>query len=280
MEDKNKTAVLPGEAFNELYRTIQTLRAPGGCPWDREQTPFSLRSNLIEETYECIEAIEENDNVHTQEELGDIFLLAAMLSYMYEQEGSFSVAQTLEGITQKLIRRHPHVFSNVNVKDSAEVLKNWAQIKIEQEGRKPKNSILDEVSRALPALERAFNMQKKAAKIGFDWPNANGAWEKIAEETAELKTALEQAGSAGGAGPDDAVETEAGDLLFSVINLCRLLNTDPSIALQRANNKFEKRFKYVEKEAKEKSAADKNGKFPLSALDIFWNEAKASEKIP
>jgi len=157
-------------AFGRLCGIVETLRAPGGCPWDREQNPSTLRGDLIEETYECIEAIDEQDPPHIKEELGDLFLLVTMLSYMHQQEGPFTVADALNSVSEKLIRRHPHVFGEEKVKDSAQVLQNWARIKVEQEGRKPKDSALDEVSRALPPLDRACKLQKKAAKKGFDWP--------------------------------------------------------------------------------------------------------------
>jgi tetrapyrrole methylase family protein/MazG family protein len=188
-----ETADGPDSAFNRLCGIVARLRGPGGCPWDREQSPATLRGDLIEETYECIEAIDEKEPFHIQEELGDIFLLVTMISYMYEEAGAFAIADVLNGISEKLLRRHPHVFGkaenasvsegppgsgNVNTSpgllSSEDVLKNWARIKVEQEGRKPKDSVLDEVSRALPPLDRAFKLQKKAAKKGFDWPDVAG----------------------------------------------------------------------------------------------------------
>jgi len=168
-------------AFKSLYDVIVRLRAPDGCPWDREQSPASLRECLIEETYECIEAIDEENPAHIKEELGDIFLLVTMLAYMHEEKGVFSTADVFQTICEKLIRRHPHVFGELQVKDSDEVLNNWAKIKVTQEGRKPKDSILDEVSAGLPPLDRAWKLQKKAAKAGFDWPNLEGVVEKINE---------------------------------------------------------------------------------------------------
>ena len=279
-----------GASFTALYETIKRLRSPGGCPWDREQTPATLRSNLIEESYECIEAIDEGDASHIGEELGDIFLVAVMLSYMHEQSGLFTVSNVLENVNEKLIRRHPHVFSDVIVKDSDEVLKNWQKIKEEKEGRKPKDSILDAVSRALPPLERAYKLQKKAAKIGFDWPNIDGIWAKVEEESSEVKeAAAELTGLQNQADKmthgfleksvahnnldtaRSALEDECGDLLFAVVNLCRFLDVDPQIALRRTNAKFENRFKYVEKNIK-KTMQD--APYPLDELDKLWNEAK------
>jgi tetrapyrrole methylase family protein/MazG family protein len=280
-------------AFKGLYETVVRLRGEGGCPWDREQTPESLRGDLIEETYECIEAIDEKDSGHIREELGDIFLLVTMLSYMHEQEGLFTVAETLEGITEKLIRRHPHVFGETKVRDSAEVLRNWARIKVEEEGRRPKDSALDEVSTALPPLDRAWKLQKKAAKAGFDWPDLGGVLGKLEEELAEVKEALLQKpgtspkGDCPG-GPcateDPArdageqarrIEEELGDLLFSAVNLCRFLKVEPSVALQRTNAKFVSRFKYVERQMKK--AGTEMLPENLSAMDRYWEEAK--EKV-
>ena len=260
------------ESFKALYDTVAKLRSPQGCMWDREQTPSTLRGALIEETYECIEAIDENDPAHIAEELGDLFLLATMLAYIHEEENKFSVADTLTSVNDKLIRRHPHVFGEVKVRDSAEILDNWAAIKIEQEGRKAKDSILDEVSFGLPPMERAYKLQKKAAKAGFDWPDKEGVIAKIKEELEEAREAasMEQ-------GTENLVrlEEELGDLLFSVINLCRFLKVEPSTALRRTNSKFTERFKYVEKKMKETEQEMK--KENLNIMDTFWNETKAKE---
>jgi len=252
----------PDKAFKSLYDTIVKLRSPEGCKWDREQSPSTLRGALIEETYECLEAIDDGDPEHIAEELGDLFLLAAMISYMHEQEEKFSVADVLLKVNEKLIRRHPHVFGDVQVKDSEEILKNWEKIKIEKEGRKPKDSILDEVSSAIPPMDRAYALQKKAAKTGFDWPNRDGVVEKIREELEEVCLASE----------DAAVEEELGDLLFSVINLGRYLKIEPSIALRRTNSKFTERFKFIEKKMNESNMELKSEN--LGIMDKYWNEAK------
>ena len=254
------------ENFKQLYDIVVRLRAPGGCPWDREQTPLSLRSDLVEETYECIEAIGEQDPDHVKEELGDIFLLVTMIAYMHEQEGLFSVADTLEGISEKLIRRHPHVFGaeSASAITSAQVLQNWAKIKVEQEGRKPRDSILDEVSRGLPPLDRAWKLQKKAARAGFDWPDTTGVIAKIHEELKEVEEAI--------AADNASLEGELGDLLFSAVNLCRFFNIEPSLALQRTNIKFTERFKCVEKRMKD--AGKEMNAQNLDIMDHYWNEAK------
>jgi tetrapyrrole methylase family protein/MazG family protein len=262
------------EAFKNLYDVVARLRGPGGCPWDREQNPRSLRGDLIEETYECVEAIDENDGDHIREELGDLYLLVTMLAYMHEEAGAFTVADTLGGIAEKLIRRHPHVFGETKVKDSAEVLRNWAKIKVEQEGRKPKDSVLDEVSRGLPPLDRSFKLQKKAAKAGFDWPAVQEVIGKVREELGEVEEAI-AANSGGGTKAAEDLEAELGDLVFSVVNLCRFLKSDPSVALQRTNVKFEKRFKHVEKKMTESGREMKRE--DLALMDRYWDEAKATE---
>jgi tetrapyrrole methylase family protein/MazG family protein len=260
--------MIPGDAFKALYDTIVKLRAPEGCKWDREQTPSTLRGALIEETYECLEAIDENDSVHIAEELGDLFLLATMISYMHEQDEKFTVSDVLQKVNEKLIRRHPHVFGDIKVKDTSEILNNWEAIKIEQEGRKPKDSILDEVSSAIPPMDRSHALQKKASKAGFDWPDIKGVIEKIHEELEEVQSAINSDPPA----INNKIEEELGDLLFSVINLCRFLKTEPSVALRRTNSKFVERFKYVEKKMKETNQELK--KENLELMDKYWEEAK------
>jgi tetrapyrrole methylase family protein/MazG family protein len=265
----------PSEAFKALYETVVKLRSPGGCKWDREQTPLTLRSALIEETYECIEAIDENNPAHITEELGDLFLLATMIGYMHEEDGKFSVADALINVNEKLIRRHPHVFEGLKVKDSSEILDNWAKIKIEQEGRKPKDSILDEVKSGLPPMDRSYALQKKASKAGFDWSDKEGVIAKIREELNEVQDAVYIApdnSTPEEIGSDKHLEEELGDLLFSVINLCRFLKIDPSVALQHTNRKFINRFKHVEKRMKETEQEMKIEN--LEIMDGFWNEAK------
>jgi tetrapyrrole methylase family protein/MazG family protein len=267
IDEKTADAAGAAAAFSRLVDIVVRLRGPGGCPWDIEQSPASLRGDLIEETYECIEAIDEKDPEHIGEELGDLFLLVTMLSYMHQQEGSFTIAGVLKGVSEKIIRRHPHVFGDVQVKDSAEVLKNWARIKVEQEGRKPKDSLLDEVSRGLPPLDRAWKLQKKAAKAGFDWPDLAGVFEKFREELGEAEEAIRGGG--------EHIEEELGDLLFSAVNLCRYMKVEPSVALGKTNAKFTRRFQHVEQRMKE-TGAEMNRE-NLALMDRFWEEAKGME---
>ncbi|MDR1507039.1 MAG: nucleoside triphosphate pyrophosphohydrolase [Treponema sp.] len=273
-----QTAAGFGPAFSRLCGIVARLRGPGGCPWDREQRPETLRGSLVEETYECIEAIDEKDGSHVKEELGDLFLLATMISRMYEESGDFTAADALNDVSQKLIRRHPHVFGDGKDRkgggpdgavNSRDVLTNWARIKVEQEGRRPKDSVLDDVPRSLPPLDRAFTLQKKAAKSGFDWPETDGVIGKLGEELAETEEALEKGGS------PERLEEELGDLLFSAVNLCRYLGVQPSVALRRANEKFTRRFRHVEKRMGERGEEMKAGN--LAVMDGFWEEAKAAE---
>lgn len=251
-------------AFRKLCDIVARLRGPGGCPWDIEQTPQTLHGDLAEETYECLEAISENDPAHIKEELGDIFLLVTMLSYMHQEKGVFSIADVLEGISEKLIRRHPHVFAGKEVKGTEEVLDNWAKIKTEQEGRKPKDSVMDEVLQGLPPMERAYKIQKKACKAGFEWPDIDGVFKKIDEELGEVKEAISS--------KSENLENELGDVLFMAVNLCRYLNINPSSALMKTNSEFIRRFKFIEKKMKESGAEMKSENLEL--MDRFWDEAK------
>jgi tetrapyrrole methylase family protein/MazG family protein len=264
-----------GKAFEELYSIVKRLRAPDGCPWDREQTPASLRGNVIEEAYELVEAIEDGDAAHVREEAGDLYLLATMVAYMYEQEGVFSVADSLGSISEKLVRRHPHVFGESDADTSEKVLAQWQEIKEKVEGRRPKDSLLDGVSKALPPLERAYKMQKKAAKAGFDWPRVEDVWDKVREELAEAEEACRERPDGGTASPEarSRLEEELGDLLFSVVNVTRFLGIDPSVALHRTVGKFSARFRFVEKAMAAEGRPLEAGESPR--MNELWERAKA-----
>lgn len=272
-------------AFASLYGTIRRLRAPGGCPWDIEQTPMTLRSTLLEETYEAIEALEETavngeTAAHAAEELGDVLLNIVMIAYMFEQERSFSVAEMIAALNEKLIRRHPHVFGQTEgfpSPDDAEkpataekVLAQWDTIKEKLEKRSS-DSVLDSIPKTFPPLTRAYKLQKKAAKKGFDWDSADGPQQKIDEELQEFKKALIQ-------GKPEAMEAEFGDLLFSLVNAARHLHIDPAIALSRTNAKFERRFRFVEKRMAE--AGISCSRDTRAQMDGFWEEAKRAEVHP
>jgi len=262
------------ESFEKFYNIIIKLRSKEGCPWDREQTAASVRTNLLEEVYECIEAISAKDDFHTAEELGDILLVISMISRIKEEENAFTFKEVIERVSEKLIRRHPHVFADNDAKTSDEVLKNWEQIKKTEsvgnediEKKDLPKSKLDGISKGIPPLERAYRFQKKASKAGFDWNNISDVLEKVKEELQELEQEIFS-------GKKDKIEEELGDILFSVINAARFLKIDPSIALHRTNEKFLARFKKVEKGMEEMGLPMKHEN--LEIMDKLWEEAKNS----
>jgi tetrapyrrole methylase family protein / MazG family protein len=258
-------------SFERLLSIIQRLRGPDGCPWDRQQSPRTLRPSLMEEAWECVSAIDNGDDVNLEEELGDLYLLVTMMAWMKEQEQSFSVSSTLAHIADKLVRRHPHVFGSAEATSVEQVLTQWDAIKAHEKatrGEVPRPSALDRVPRSLPPLERSAQLQKKAAKVGFDWPGPEPVWNKIDEELRELREAL-------GSGDARRIEDEVGDLLFSVVNLSRLLEVSAETALHGTNAKFERRFRAVEKRCAALGVAPAEA--GLEMLDRLWNEVKAQE---
>ncbi len=257
-----------GKAYKELLEVIIKLRSPEGCPWDKKQTLKSLIPNLFEETFECIDAIDNQDTDNTMEEIGDLYLLVVMLSYILEQSSTYTIVNVLDTIKEKLIRRHPHVFSDTKVNSVDEVLDLWQDIKVNVEGRSRKNSILDSIPLSFPPLERAFKIQKKVSKVGFDWSNSVDVIKKIKEELSELEYELSNNNK-------ELAEGEMGDFLFSVINLSRFLDIDPALALHKTNQKFTKRFKHVEKEILKQGK--ELGESSLEEMDIFWEQAKNIE---
>lgn len=263
--------------FDRLYKITRDLRSPDGCPWDKAQTPSTLRASLIEEAYEAIEAIDSGDLAHVREELGDVFLMTVMISYIYEQETAFSVDEVLHQVCKKLIRRHPHVYGDAVAESPDEVAAQWKQIKETEKGRNRK-SLLDEVNKSLPPLERAYRLQKKAAKVGFDWQETTPVWNKIEEELAEARQAWQESikATSNEALAQENLEEELGDLLFSIVNLSRFLGIDPSLALQRTNSKFMQRFRHVEQRMQD--SGKPLGKEHIQDMDQYWEEAKAKEK--
>ena len=262
------------ESFGNFYNIIIKLRGKDGCPWDREQTANSVRSNLLEEVYECIEAISKNDDLHTAEELGDILLVISFIIRIKEEENGFTFKEVIDNVSEKLIRRHPHVFANSATKTSKEVLKNWELIKKSEaasDGEKGKKelpkSMLDGISKSIPPLERAYRFQKKASKAGFDWDRAEDVLKKVKEEIDELECEITSTNI-----DKKKIEEEFGDILFSVINAARFLKIDPSIALHGTNEKFLSRFKKVEKGMLEKGLPMKHEY--LEIMDKLWEEAK------
>jgi len=252
-----------------LLGVVDCLRDPeGGCPWDKEQTHESIRGSLLEESYEAIDAIDEKDDGHLKEELGDVLLQTVLHSQMAQEAGAFDFAGVLKALREKLVRRHPHVFGEVKVRGTGDVLRNWETIKAGEKGKEGRR-ILSGVPKSAPPLARARMLQKRAARVGFDWPDATGAVEKISEEAGEVARALK-------AGKTDAVEEELGDLLFSVVNVCRKAHVDPSLALTKANKKFASRFGKVEDALR---AAGKTWKdATLEEMDRAWNAAKRGGK--
>lgn len=255
----------PKYGFEDLLQIMKMLRAPGGCPWDREQTHKSIRQNFIEETYEVIEAIDTEDRELLKEELGDVLLQVVFHSEMESEVGSFDINDVCDGICKKLIVRHPHIFADVKADTTDEVLSNWDKIKMQTKSQKTQSDAMDSVSKSLPSLMRSEKLQKKAAKVGFDWPDVSGALQKVEEETQELKKAIED-------GDKKGMEEELGDLLFSVVNVSRFLKVDSEEALYHACDKFTNRFRMVEVLAKERGIAMESA--PLSLLDSLWDEVK------
>lgn len=257
------------EKFAKLVSVMKRLRAPDGCPWDREQTYLTLRRYIIEEAYELIQAIENENADNMCEECGDLLLQVVFISCLAEERGDFTVCDVLDAITTKMIRRHPHVFGDVSVKNSDEVLRNWEQIKVkERKGRgEEDHSMMAGVPRGMPALLRAYRIQERAAKVGFDWPKGDTApvMAKIEEETAELKEAIK-------AGGKEHIAEELGDLIFAAVNLSRHLGVDPEINLHKACEKFSGRFRQVEQKVEDSGRPWKE--FSLDDLDGFWKEAK------
>ena len=260
--------------FDELVDVMARLRAPGGCPWDREQTYESLAPYLLEEAFESFDAIQEASEgkpENLREELGDLLLQIIFHSQIAEEAGDFTIGDVCAGITRKMILRHPHVFGDKKFDTANEVLQNWDELKkaereITKKEEKAKDSILDEVPLAFPALIEADKLTKKAAKVKFDWENTEQIFDKFAEEINELKTAISKNESKN-------IEEEIGDLLFAVVNLARKLKVEPETALKKTNRKFRQRFKFIETNLKAngKSLEETN----LQEMDALWNEAKA-----
>lgn len=280
---KTRTAkvkhLTPGEWFEKLVAVQARLRAPKGCPWDREQTHQTLRTYLLEEAYEVLEALDHGDDAKFAEEMGDLLLQIVFHSQIAQEEGRFNVSDVIREIHDKMIRRHPHVFGETRAKDSAEVLRNWEQIKAEERrsnkehagsrgSQTEPSSLLDGVSRALPATLEGFQLTRKAARVGFDWEDAAGVIAKMQEETAELEAALK-------AEDRRKVEEEMGDLLFAAVNLARFLHVDPEIALKKANAKFSRRFRTMEALARDSGREFKN--LPREEMEALWDVTKNAE---
>lgn len=259
--------------FEKLVEIMDQLRGPDGCPWDREQDWGSLRSYLIEECHEAVAALDAGDRQGLCEELGDVLLQIVFLARLGQEEGAFTASDVVRGIVEKMIRRHPHVFGDEEASDSDEVLRNWERIKKEEKaGRgEERESLLEGLPPALPALLRAQRLGEKAARVGFDWPDAAAVLEKIREEVAELEAAVREADRA-------SVVEEIGDLLFATAMFARKSNHDPEAALDAANRKFMRRFRQVE--GKLSAAGQGLETAGLKRLEELWGEVKADEGEP
>lgn len=254
----------PANAFERLLTIMNTLREQ--CPWDKKQTLETLRHLTIEETYELSDAILDGDMNEIKKELGDLMLHLVFYSRIASETKSFTIVEVLNGICEKLIHRHPHIYSDVIVEDEAEVKRNWEQLKL-KEGNK---SVLEGVPSSLPALIKASRIQEKARGVGFDWEEKNQVWEKVEEELQEFRNEFNTLENK--AIDKEKAEGEFGDLLFSLINYARFIDINPEDALERTNKKFIKRFQYLESKAKELGKNLKD--MSLTEMDIFWNEAK------
>jgi MazG family protein len=261
---------IQSDPFQKLCEIVAKLRAPGGCPWDREQTNETLLPPLIEEAYEVAGAIRANDDPNLREELGDLILLAVMQSEIANETGRFSIEQVLEEVTAKLIRRHPHVFAQSEVRDAEGVVKQWEAIKHEEKNGASGGHYLSHLPAALPALMRAQKAQKKAARVNFDWTELSDVVAKVDEELAETKEAI-------ASGNKTAIADEIGDLLFAVVNLARKSGLDAESALQSATDKFVSRFNRVEDELRARGR--KLGDAGLEELDEIWNALKRGRKV-
>jgi XTP/dITP diphosphohydrolase len=250
--------------FKELYDIVKTLRVK--CPWDKEQTNDSIKANTLEEAYEVVDAIDNNDYEELKKELGDLALHVVFHSIIAEEKNEFTLDDVFDSINEKLIRRHPHVFGDVKADNAEEVKKNWEAIKL-TEGRK---SVLDGIPENFPSLLKAYRLQEKASKVGFDWKKKEDVWEKVVEEIHEMQNS-EKSGTL------DELETEIGDVFFALINYARFVGVNPENALRRTNNKFIKRFQYIEEKINESGRQINESN--LEEMDKYWEESKKQLKI-
>ena len=293
-----------GEKFERAVSIMARLRAPGGCPWDREQTFDSIKPYTLEETYEVLEAIDNRDWDELQGELGDLLLQVLFYSEMAEEEKRFSIGDVLDRLSTKLINRHPHVFGDVTAKTSADVLRNWEALKAEEKkkrleagggkGAQPENSesVLAGVSSAMPALLEAHKLSSRAAHVGFDWPEVAGLFEKLEEEASELKHEIAAlpsppqprargvAGSGASHVPEalrHRLEEEVGDMLFVLVNIARYLSLDPESALKKTNRKFKRRFQWMEQQLRASGRSPSDA--TMDELEALWQSSKQQEKV-
>ena len=293
-----------GERFERAVSIMARLRAPGGCPWDREQTFDSIKPYTLEETYEVLEAIDNRDWDELTGELGDLLLQVLFYAEMAKEQGTFSIDNVLDRLSNKLVNRHPHVFGDVKAETSAEVLRNWEALKAEEKkkqlaargedsGKKNEaRSALEGISGAIPSLLEAYKLSSRAARVGFDWPNVEGLFDKLSEETSELKQNLKEypapgpqphsQGVAGSGRPPVSeelrarLEDEVGDLFFVLVNIARYLSLDPESALRKTNRKFKKRFQFIEEKLRGSNREPRQAS--MEELESLWQQAKQQEQ--
>lgn len=261
----------PGEYFDTLVGIMARLRAPNGCPWDREQTFDSIKPYTLEETYEVLDAIDARDWPGLQEELGDFMLQAVFYAQMAHDAGLFTIADSLRAINEKLVRRHPHIFGDATADTADDVLTRWNQIKAQEKKDQPEKLLLDGVSRSAPALMEAAQISSRAARTGFDWPDAGAVFSKLDEEISELRDAQNN-------GVPSEMEDEIGDILFTVVNIARFLKVDPEQALRKTNGKFRRRFGHVEQSLKQEGRKLEDSS--LAEMETLWQQAKSQERQP
>ncbi|HVP43027.1 MAG TPA: nucleoside triphosphate pyrophosphohydrolase [Terriglobales bacterium] len=296
-----------GEKFERAVGIMARLRAPGGCPWDREQTFDSIKPYTLEETYEVLEAIDHRDWDELTGELGDLLLQVLFYAEMAKEENHFGIDDVLDRLSNKLVDRHPHVFGDVEAKTSSDVLRNWEALKAEEKKKRlaagggksarpeePAKSVLAGVSSAVPALLEAFKLSSRAAHVGFDWPNIAGLFEKLEEETGELRREVDQlpapgprpqdrgvAGARGAVIPEEMrlrLEDEVGDMLFVLVNIARYLSLDPESALRQTNRKFRRRFQWLEEELRKSGRSPREAS--LDEMEALWQRSKEQERRP
>jgi MazG family protein len=257
------------KSFSKLLNLIKTLRSENGCPWDKKQTPKSMHPYILEEYHELVQAINDGSKNEIVDEFGDLIFLVIFVAHMFEESGVTTLTEILEGVITKMVRRHPHVFGEVEVNNAQEVIDNWVKIKASEENIQRRESILDGIPRSLPALNRSQKLARRAAKVGFDWTRPDEVLPKVEEELNEFKQALLS-------GSKESTREELGDLLFVIVNAARHLEINSEAALNETSDKFERRFRYIESKLREK------GKTPAEAtleeMDELWDEAKALEK--
>ena len=263
---KSKTEI----AFEEFVATIKRLRDPGGCPWDKAQTPETLKPYVIEEAYEVVEAIESKDPQAVCEELGDLLLQIVLQAQVYSETGAFTIVEVIQGINAKMLERHPHVFGNAKADTPEEVRQNWVRIKQETKGQG--TSALGDVPRSLPALLRAKRLTENAAQVGFDWARVEDVVEKVKEEWNELEAEMKRSAGAGTRTTQEGITHEFGDLLFALVNLARFLKLNPEDSLRAAIDRFVARFRFIEDSAR--AAGKALEEMSLEEMECFWQEAK------